>query len=125
MSKLNKEVLVEKKYCSYLVEEYVTDDDMFFESWYFAKYIPSNDYYLDLIICEHPTCSSIKDVENHILGMERKFAMLEVLVNYVSDMQTYSHHGENLGIPEKSCNLVVEDLYKLIYDDKDFVIPPN
>lgn len=118
MSKLNKEVLVEKKYCSYLVEEYVTDDEMFFESWHFTNYIPNNAYFSDLIIFEYPVCFSVKYVENHILEMERKFAMLEVLVNYVSDMQTYSYHSENLGIPESSLDLVVEDLYTLVYGDK-------
>lgn len=109
----NQTYTIEEKFCTYTVEESVTENGMFVTGYQFTDFDIKGDLNR-YIYFSYEYFSSYSNVEGYIEDCERKLELLSVMVPYLTNMENYGYFGENIGIPESYLDEVVEDLYKLI-----------
>ena len=109
----NQTFTIEKKFCTYTLEELVTEDGMFVTGYQFTDF-DIKDNLGDYIYFSYEYFSSPFDVDRYIDDCEAKLEIISVMIPYLTNMENYSYYGENIGIPEAYLEEVVEDLYKLI-----------
>lgn len=94
----NQTFTIEKKFCTYTMEELTTEDGMFVTGYQFTNF-DIKDGLKDYIYFPYEHFSSYHSVEGNIEDCERKLELLSLMTPYLTNMENYGYYGENIGIP--------------------------